>query len=43
MVFFIENQVGIAAFQLIGVKNNTCYTYDINSNTNYNSHAENRS
>jgi len=41
--FIKKNGIEIAGIEYITDKNNTIYTYDINTNTNYNSQAEKRS
>lgn len=38
--FLKDNRIEVAAFETIEAKDGTLYTYDINTNTNYNSTAE---
>lgn len=41
-LFLKTHKIEVAAFEFIRDKNNTAYTYDINTNTNYNAEAENK-
>lgn len=40
--FLKTHKIDVAAFEFICDKNNIAYTYDINTNTNYNAEAENK-